>query len=105
MARTHEAEMVRDPSKRIVIEDAIPLPSARLFKHISDELWKQRPNDDDWAAYGVASVLTPRIALAMMNNVVGAIDARFVLAGIGKDLELASEVGEPISISGDALRI
>lgn len=98
MAETHEAEIRNDNNRKIIIEDLEPLRSAKLFKYVSDAVWSRKPEDDEWAIFGVKSNIPPQDALENINEIVAKIDSQLVLAGNSKDMTLSGPRGESVTI-------
>jgi hypothetical protein len=105
MAETHEAKLMRNPQRRVTVEDPEPLRSAKLFKYISDKVWEQRRSTDDWAVHIIELAVSPADALVAMNGVARAIDERLVLASANEDVKLTVRSGENVAIPRSSLTI
>ena len=74
---------------RVWVRDPEPLESAEVFKRLSDAIWDQREvRGRDTLRATIPVVVEPDEARDQLNEVVGAIDRRFVYSGTKRALKL-----------------
>jgi len=76
----YPAKLNNSTGRLMVFEDAIPLESAVLFKHISDEVWKEKPEHYEGFDAAKEYSTDPAGMLAQTNQELGKIDKGLVIS-------------------------
>lgn len=91
--------------EEMIVEDPDPIESAKLFKSISDNIWKNK-EPGGLTQERVECAIDPTEARDAINEVLKGIDEKLVISGIGKALDLGlSWYGErkPVIVEAEVI--
>jgi len=79
---------VIETDEELTIPDVEPTASAELFWRLSDEIWRQKPEQSRLAFFSVASAIPTVEARDALNEALVEIDEELVVSGIGKAIKI-----------------